>query len=60
MPENHHGSCTQPAADRLRQLIIAGDPRPVMLSERELGEYVHGLSRTPLREALKFLAAEDW
>jgi len=59
MPENHHGSRTQLAADRLRQLIIAGDLRPGQrLSERELGEYVHGLSRTPLREALKVLAAE--
>ena len=59
MPDNHHGSRTQLAADRLRQLIIAGDLRPGQrLSERELGEYVHGLSRTPLREALKVLAAE--
>ena len=59
MPENHHGSRTQLAADHLRQLIIAGDLHPGQrLSERELGLHLHGLSRTPLREALKVLASE--
>ena len=59
MLENNHGSRTQVAASRLRQLIVAGELSPGQrISEREIVEYVHGLSRTPLREALKILATE--
>jgi DNA-binding GntR family transcriptional regulator len=46
------------AATRLRSLIIRGDLKPgEALVEAELCEAL-GLSRTPLREALKLLAAE--
>ncbi len=59
MPENSHGNRTQVAAAKLRQMIIAGDLHPGQrVSEREIGAYLDGLSRTPLREALKMLAAE--
>lgn len=59
MLENNHGNRTQVAADRLRQLIVAGElPPGQRISEREIVEFVPGLSRTPLREALKILAAE--
>lgn len=59
MSDNPHGSRTQAAAARLRQLIVAGDLRPGQrISEREIVEHAPGLSRTPLREALKILAAE--
>ena len=48
----------QEAALRLRSLIIRGDLRPgEQLVEANLCE-VLGISRTPLREALKLLAAE--
>lgn len=59
MPENSHGNRTQVAAAKLRQMIIAGDLHPGQrISEREIGAHLDGLSRTPLREALKMLAAE--
>ncbi len=59
MPENNHGNRTQVAAAKLRQMIIAGDLRPGQrISEREIAAHMDGLSRTPLREALKMLAAE--
>lgn len=59
MPENSHGNRTQLAAAKLRQMIITGDLHPGQrISEREIGTYLDGLSRTPLREALKMLAAE--
>ena len=46
------------AVNRLRELIIRGELRPEEhLGERELCERF-GISRTPLREALKVLAAE--
>lgn len=46
------------AADRLRLLIIEGDLLPgAKLNERELCEQL-GLSRTPLREAFRMLAAD--
>lgn len=46
------------AADRLRLLIIEGDLAPgTKLNERELCEQL-GLSRTPLREAFRMLAAD--
>ena len=48
----------QVAAERLRTLIIEGMLAPgARLNERELSEQL-GLSRTPLREAFRLLAAE--
>jgi DNA-binding GntR family transcriptional regulator len=48
----------QQAALRLRQLIVEGDIAPgAKLNERELAEQLQ-VSRTPLREAIKMLAAE--
>lgn len=59
MTDAAHGTRTQVAADELRRLIIAGDLAPGQrISERAVGEYLGGTSRTPLREALKVLAAE--
>jgi len=63
MPPTEHGNRSQIAAQRLRQMIVAGELAPGQrISEREigtqLGEHLDGLSRTPLREALKILAAE--
>jgi len=59
MTEDMHGNRTQATADKLRQMIIAGDLRPGQrISEREIVEQLRGLSRTPLREALKILAVE--
>jgi DNA-binding GntR family transcriptional regulator len=46
------------ARDRLRTLIVRGELAPgVALQETQLSEEL-GISRTPLREALKLLAAE--
>lgn len=46
------------AASRLRQLLVEGRIAPgAKLNERELAEALH-ISRTPLREAIKMLAAE--
>jgi DNA-binding GntR family transcriptional regulator len=48
----------QVAAERLRTLIVEGVLAPgARLNERELSEQL-GLSRTPLREAFRLLAAE--
>jgi DNA-binding GntR family transcriptional regulator len=48
----------QEVANRLRQRIIEGELGPgTKLNERELCEVMH-VSRTPLREAVKMLAAE--
>jgi len=48
----------QEVAVRLRQLIVEGDIAPgSKLNERALTERLH-VSRTPLREAIKMLAAE--
>ncbi|NOU07298.1 MAG: GntR family transcriptional regulator [Hyphomicrobiaceae bacterium] len=45
-------------ADRVRDLIIAGDLKPdAKIAEAELCAHF-GVSRTPLREAIKMLAAE--
>ncbi len=50
---------TEVAAGRLRTLIVSGTLRPGQrLSEREISEQLEGISRTPLREAFKVLAAE--
>jgi len=46
------------AAGRLRQMILDGDLAPAeRLNERALGQRL-GISRTPLREALRMLASE--
>ena len=46
------------AADRLRQMLVEGRIAPgAKLNERELSEAL-SVSRTPLREAIKMLAAE--
>ena len=59
MSDTSHGSRTQVAADRLRQMIVAGDLAPGQrISERAIREHLEGLSRTPLREAFKILAGE--
>ena len=59
MSENTHGNRTQLATTRLRQMIVAGELAPGQrISEREIGEQLDGVSRTPLREAFKILAAE--
>ncbi|MBP2231117.1 DNA-binding GntR family transcriptional regulator [Azospirillum agricola] len=51
-------SLAEMAVDRLRGMIIYGDLAPsARLIEPELSERL-GISRTPLREALKLLAAE--
>jgi DNA-binding GntR family transcriptional regulator len=51
-------SLPEAAAERLRTLIIEGQLAPgVRLNERELSEQL-GVSRTPLREAFRMLAAE--
>ncbi len=53
------GTRTEVAATRLRTLIVSGNLKPGQrLSEREIAEQLEGLSRTPLREAFKILAAE--
>jgi DNA-binding GntR family transcriptional regulator len=49
----------QNAAERLRQMILEGELAPgERLNERALGERL-GISRTPLREALRMLASES-
>ncbi|MBI1244341.1 MAG: FCD domain-containing protein [Alphaproteobacteria bacterium] len=49
----------QNAAERLRQMILEGELAPgERLNERALGERL-GISRTPLREALRILASES-
>ena len=59
MSENTHGKRTQLVTVKLRQMIVAGDLAPGQrISEREVGEQLEGISRTPLREAFKVLAAE--
>jgi len=51
-------SLPEAAAERLRTLIIEGDLAPgARLNERELSERL-GVSRTPLREAFRMLAAD--
>ena len=53
------GMRTEQAAARLRTLIVSGSLLPGQrLSERVIAEQLEGLSRTPLREAFKILAAE--
>jgi DNA-binding GntR family transcriptional regulator len=53
-----HRALYQEVADRLRRLIYDGDlPLGSWIDERELSERF-GISRTPLREALKVLHAE--
>ena len=53
------GMRTEQAAARLRTLIVSGALTPGQrLSERVIAEQLEGVSRTPLREAFKILAAE--
>lgn len=53
------GMRTEQAAARLRTLIVSGTLTPGQrLSERVIAEQLEGISRTPLREAFKILAAE--
>ena len=53
------GMRTDVAAGRLRELIVSGALTPGQrLSERVIAEQLEGVSRTPLREAFKILAAE--
>ena len=57
MPQQR-GRATLFAADRLREMIVEGVLAPsTRISERMIGERF-GISRTPLREAFKVLAAE--
>ena len=50
----------QQIADRIRDMILEGDYEPgERLQEKELSERF-GVSRTPLREALKVLSSEGW
>lgn len=59
MSENNHGNLALLAANHLRQMIVSGVLSPGQrVSERELGEHLTGLSRTPAREAFKILAGE--
>ena len=52
------GGLHEQAAARLRTLLVEGHIAPgAKLNERELAEALH-VSRTPLREAIKMLAAE--
>ena len=53
------GMRTEQAAARLRTLIVSGTLTPGQrVSERVIAEQLEGVSRTPLREAFKILAAE--
>lgn len=53
------GMRTDQAVARLRALIVSGGLVPGQrLSERVIAEQIKGVSRTPLREAFKILAAE--
>lgn len=57
--KNKRGEGTLHAAQQIRELIISGElPSGQKISERDLGDRLQGLSRTPLREALKVLEAE--
>ncbi len=59
MSGSNRGNRTDVAVDRLRQMIVAGELAPGQrISERAIGEHFEGISRTPLREAFKVLAAE--
>jgi DNA-binding GntR family transcriptional regulator len=58
LPAAGHGRATQAAVDALRQLVLEGELAPgTRLSERAIRDRI-SVSRTPLREALKILAAE--
>lgn len=59
MIQTDRGNRTLVAATHLRKMIVSGALAPGQrISERVVGEHLDGLSRTPLREALKILEAE--
>jgi DNA-binding GntR family transcriptional regulator len=56
--KDKRASCSDDAYDRLREAIVTGRARPnERLVEAELAEWLE-ISRTPIRETLKRLAAE--
>jgi DNA-binding GntR family transcriptional regulator len=56
---SREGTRTDVVAGKLRVLIVSGALKPGhRLSEREIAEQLEDVSRTPLREAFKVLAAE--
>jgi len=58
-PSSRDGMRTDQVAAQLRKLIVSGAlPPGQRLSERVMSEQFEGISRTPLREAFKILAAE--
>ena len=58
-PSSRDGMRTDQVAAKLRTLIVSGTLSPGQrLSERVMSEQFEGISRTPLREAFKILAAE--
>lgn len=58
-PAARDGMRTEQVAAQLRTLIVSGTLSPGQrLSERVVSEQFEGISRTPLREAFKILAAE--
>lgn len=54
------GTLAERAYDKIKEALCSGTIRPgEILSESQLAEEM-GMSRTPVREALRALASEDW